>query len=275
MKKQSILFLLTMIALESSCSKKEIKNFVFVKGDSFINTKSSFYGKDTEVSDFYIGKYEVSQKEWVDIMGSNPSKFKGDNLPVEMVNWYDCIEYCNKKSEKEGLEPYYNIDKNKIDLSNNNDLDNIKWTVTINEGANGFRLPTEEEWEYAAGGGQMSKSYTYSGSNDIDKVGLYWCNSGVKNLTGANWNWITIQNNNCSTKPIGSKLPNELGIYNMSGNVREWCWNWHTNKTDLKGRVLKGGGWIGADYCCEPVFQGNYEANGRGSDTGFRICRNE
>jgi formylglycine-generating enzyme len=272
MKKQSILFVTAIVVLLSSCSKKVPENFVLVKGGGFINTKSSFYGKSVSISDFYIGKYEVTQKEWVAIMGSNPSEFKGDNLPVEKVNWYDCLEYCNKKSAKEGLKPYYTIDKNKKDPNNDNELDAIKWTVAINEGANGYRLPTEQEWEYAASGGQMSKSYTYSGSNSIDKVGLYWCNSGDKDLKGLNWAWNTIQSNHCKTKPVGSKLPNELGIYNMSGNVREWCWDWHTNKIDRKGRVLKGGGWIGSDYCCEPVFQGNYEPNGKGSDTGFRVC---
>jgi formylglycine-generating enzyme len=275
MRKLSILFLATIVVLASSCSKKAPQNFALVKGGDFINSKSSYYGKEVRVSDFYIGIHEVTQKEWVATMGSNPSEFKGDNLPVETVNWYDCIEYCNKRSAKEGLKPYYTIDKNKKDPNNDNNLDTIKWTVTINDGANGYRLPTEEEWEYAAGGGQMSKSYTYSGSNSIDKVGLYWCNSGDKDLKGINWAWNTIQSNHCKTKPVGSKLPNELGIYNMSGNVREWCWNWHTNKTDPKARVLKGGGWIGSDYCCELIFQGNFEASGKGSDTGFRVCRSE
>jgi formylglycine-generating enzyme len=272
MKKLFTVSLSALLFIVSSCSEKEIKNFVFVKGGLFINTKSTYYGKEARVSDFYIGIYEVTQKEWVATMGSNPSDFKGDNLPVEKVNWYDCVEYCNKRSAKEGLKPYYIIDKNKKDPDNTNDLDQIKWTVTINEGANGYRLPTEQEWEYAAGGGQLSKSYTYSGSNSIDKVGYYWCNAGDKNLTGTNWNWSTIENNHSKTKTVGSKTPNELGLYDTSGNVREWCWDWHTDKTSPKGRVLKGGGWIGSDHCCETIFQGNFEANGKGNDTGFRVC---
>jgi formylglycine-generating enzyme len=275
MKKLLILVLTTLLFVVSSCSKKEIKNFVLVEGGTFKNTKSKYFGKDIAISHFYIGKYEVTQKEWVATMGSNPSEFKGDNLPVERVNWYDCVEYCNKRSEKEGLKPYYTIGKNKKDLTNDNELDTIKWTVTINEGANGYRLPTEQEWEYAAGGGQMSKNYTYSGSNSIDKVGYYWCNAGDKDLKGSNWNWTAIQSNHCKTKLVGSKISNELGLFDTSGNVREWCWDWHNDKKSPKGRILKGGGWIGSDYCCETIFQGNYEANGKGSDTGFRVCRGE
>ena len=80
-------------------------------------------------------------------MGNNPSKFRGDSLPVEMVSWYDCIAYCNKRSIKEGLEPYYSIDSINKDTINKSELDTIKWLVTSNEKANGYRLPTEAEWE--------------------------------------------------------------------------------------------------------------------------------
>jgi len=248
-------------------------DFVLVKGGTFRNKKSNYYGKSVTISNFYIGKYEVTQKEWIEVMDSNPSKFKGDNLPVEMVSWYDCVEYCNKRSIKEGLKPYYNIDKNKKDPNNENDNDDIKWTVTINAGANGYRLPMEAEWEYAAGGGQRSKSYTYSGSNNVDQVAWYWKNSGDKDLTGF-WSYPMIEKNNNKTKPIGVKKPNELRLYDMSGNVREWCWDWHeSNGLDLQGRVWRGGGWLGADYCCASSFRGSWGANNRGNDTGLRVCR--
>ncbi len=302
MRKLLIILLAAIMVTAGACSEekpnvsekldsgKTTDSFVLVKGGSFINTKSQYHGKDLAISDFYIGKYEITQQEWFDVMESNPSEFKDENwqleaasnplefkggdLPVEMVSWYDCVEYCNKRSIKEGLKPYYNINRDKKDSDNNNESDNIKWAVTVNIEANGYRLPTEAEWEYAAGGGQLSRSYSYSGGNNADQVAWYWVNSGDKKLSGF-WNWPAIENNHNRTKPVGTKKPNELGLYDMSGNVREWCWDWYENQESniRSARVLKGGGWLGDAYCCESSFRDGWSANSKGNDTGLRVCR--
>lgn len=288
MKKFFILSALVIVAAVSSGQVPD--NFVLVKGGTFKNTKSNYYGKGVIVSSFYIERYEVTQKEWIAVMGSSPSKFTGDDAPVEAVTWYDAVDYCNKRSIKEGLKPYYTIDKTEKDPNNLpdpkfGDLDKIKWTVTINPGANGYRLPTEAEWEYAAGGGQLSASYTYSGSDNVDDVAWYWRNAGDIKLTGF-WIWSEIQQNHDQPQPVGRKKPNELGLYDMSGNVREWCWDWYadnlaTNATNPQGsqsgygRVWRGGGWIGDAPFTASAFRGHLAANGTGPDQGLRLVRSK
>ncbi|SFA74637.1 Formylglycine-generating enzyme, required for sulfatase activity, contains SUMF1/FGE domain [Cohnella sp. OV330] len=249
-------------------------NFVLIKGGHFTNAKSGYYGKEVTVPDLYMSRYEVTQKEWTDVMGGNPSAFKGDRLPVQMANWYDAIEYCNRRSFKEGLKPYYDIDKTNKDPNNRSENDPLKWTVTIRKDADGYRLPTEAEWEYAAGGGAMSKSYTYSGSDLADEVAWYWRNAGERQLSGA-WNWPAIENNRTQPRAVGGKKPNELGLYDMSGNVREWCWDWYADPELGSGtyRVVKGGGWMGDVGSAEPAYRGKFEASGVGPDQGFRVVR--
>ena len=290
--RRSLLLVLASIAAAGVSRSQAADNLVLVAGGVFRNQRSGYFGKSelqnvylgrmAALPDFYIGRYEVTQTEWSEVMGDNPSKFKGGNLPVENVSWYDCIEYCNRRSAKEGLQPYYTIDRNRKDPDNQNAIDTIKWTVTINTGANGYRLPTEAEWEYAADGGQLSRSFLYSGSDILDDVAWYFANAGDKPLTGF-WSWPAVEHNHDKTHPVGTRKPNELGLYDMSGNVREWCWNWYGDSPatgtgpaqSAAGRVWRGGGWMGGDFCCASSYRAAFEASGRGPDQGFRICRSK
>ncbi len=236
----------------------EIPEMVFVRGGTF-QMGSNDGDRDEKtvhtvtLSDFYIGKYEVTQKEWQEVMGNTPSNFKGDNLPVEKVSWYNAVEFCNRKSRKEGLTPCYSGSGENIICDFN---------------ANGYRLPTEAEWEYAARGGNKSRGYTYSGSNDIDDVG--WCDD----------------NSDSISHPVGKKQSNELGIYDMSGNVFEWCNDWYKKNyyssspvNNPKGpsnftyRVLRSSSWEYKSFSCRTTYR-NYEAPSNSySNGGFRLAR--
>jgi formylglycine-generating enzyme required for sulfatase activity len=198
-------------------------NFVHVEGGTFRMTSPNGSENMVTVKSFYISNYEVTQKEWQEVMGNNPSYFKGANLPVEQVSWYDALEYCNKRSVKEGLTPVYRGSGENI---------------TCDWDANGYRLPTEVEWEFAARGGTREYLKTeYSGSNSVGTVAWYQGNSGGK------------------TQPVGTKAPNSLGIYDMSGNVWEWCWDWselkpfHTETIIVKygGAFSTDGVWVPGD----------------------------
>ena len=236
-------------------------NMIFVQGGSFQmgSADSSDNQKpvhEVRVSSFWIGKYQITQKEWVEVMGKNPSEYKGDRLPVQNVSWYDAVEYCNKRSIREGLTPCYSYSSYGTNPANWpagwNTSDYNHDNVSCDWNALGYRLPTEEEWEYAARGGLETHGYTYSGSNDIDEVAWY---SGNKSSSG--------------TKQVGSKLPNELGIYDISGNVWEWCWDIYRGAC----RVVRGGSWFNFASNCAVSYRSGYGAALSGNDLGFRVCR--
>ena len=177
------------------------------------------------VSTFYIGKTEVTQQLWVAVMGFNPSYFRGETLPVETVSWYDCQEFVERLSRLTGRN---------------------------------FRLPTEAEWEYAARGGNRSRGYKYSGSDDAYRVA--WTN----------------ENSDCRTHPVAQKLDNELGIFDMTGNVWEWCSDYwsssYSSPRNSSDRVIRGGGLNNSPSICRVALR-NSGAPARGSDAnGLRLA---
>lgn len=203
---------------------------VKVPGGSFQMGSYSQYSNEqpvhTEVvGTFYIGKTEVTQRLWSAVMGNNPSRFRGENMPVENVSWYDCQEFVERLSRLTGRI---------------------------------FRLPTEAEWEYAARGGQKSRGYEYSGSNDIYRVAWYTDNSGE------------------TTHPVAQKLDNELGIYDMSGNVWEWCSDSYSSSysspCNSSDRVLRGGSWHSNAVYCRVANRHNYSPGNRSGIFGLRLA---
>ena len=197
---------------------------------------------------YYVGTHEVTQQQYRSVMGTNPSKFSGDLRPVEMVEWFDAVAFANELSRNDGLDPAYKI------LGKN---------VTWIDGANGYRLPTEAEWECAARAGQ---SLLYAGSGNASAVGWY------------------VDNSYGSTHEVGAKLPNGWGLYDMTGNVWEWVWDWHGGYQDyavdprgpLTGdeRCYRGGSHDEQMRHVRLANRGFYYPDKESDDKGIRLVRN-
>jgi formylglycine-generating enzyme required for sulfatase activity len=207
------------------------------------------------VNTFYIGKTEVTWGEWQTVRTwavangytdlSGVGYGVGDNYPVQDVTWYDAVKWCNARSEKEGKTPVY---KNGTEVYRTG---NVSEPAVV-ASANGYRLPSEKEWEFAARGGTQTQGYTYSGSNDLAAVGWY------------------VQNSGYAVHEVGKKQANELGICDMSGNLLEWSGSWHP---EFNGsRVIRGGYWVGLAGQCTVAIRDSSHPDVRGYYRGFRVA---
>ena len=237
-------------------------------------------GRTVTISDMYVCDHEVTQAEYEKYCkygSSSPSSSKGDgdNYPAYYVNWYDAIVYCNLRSIDEDLTPAYKIGEETdpakwsgivVDSENkycgpseNNDTWNA---LTYNKEADGYRLPTEAEWEWLARGGE---NYTYAGSNTVDDVA-----------------WYKENTNDTGTREVKTKAPNGYGLYDMSGNVYEWCYDWYdpaisntadTGASSGSNRVRRGGSWGSNASFCAVSYRGGCNPDNRCGSFGFRVVR--
>jgi len=235
------------------------ENMVFIEGGTFLMGspanepgRANNEGPQHQVtlSSFYMEKFPVTQAAYQEINGTNPSSFKGPNLPVEQVSWFDAIDYCNKRSVKEGLTPAYAVTGN-----------SVRW----NREADGYRLPTEAEWEYACRAG--TRTPFYSGAS-VSDAGWHSGNSGAR------------------TRPVGEKIPNAWGLYDMHGNVLEWCWDWlgdYTSQAQIDpagpaagaNRVYRGGCWRFEAHQARSAYRFGNHPNLRTFLAGFRVVRSK
>ncbi|MBO4438335.1 MAG: SUMF1/EgtB/PvdO family nonheme iron enzyme [Spirochaetaceae bacterium] len=228
-------------------------------------------------------KTEVTQELYEAVMGENPSHFEGENLPVENVNIWDVIYFCNKLSKLKGLTPVYSVngttDFTKWDYIPHKDeyiddkMNNYGATyIYCNEYANGYRLPTIEEWQYAAKGGD---DFEYAGSNNLDEVGWY-DNVEFPDDYAEYKKYKTASERNAHTKSVGRKKANGFGLYDMSGNVWEMCGKlflFSGESTPIFNRYISGGSYRDEKKLCKiHIYEALY--NERRSDVGFRIVRN-
>ena len=245
--------------------KKELKLMysIFVKGGKY---KPSFRQDEVKVIDLEVSKYQITNNLWNNIMNNTG----GDMLPVVSITYWQALEFCNKLSEKYGLKPVYKINNQSIKII---ELDGKEVQPQYADFSNteGFRLPTEVEWEWFARGGEVAIQnntfdYEYSGSNNVDEVAVYYERFRENKI-----------------KNVGIKKSNQLGLYDCSGNVWEWCYDtWEENVYTENGfiydksegkRVLRGGSWCELDARCTVSARAWIDAGDARDISGFRVVR--
>lgn len=248
------------------------EEFVFIQGGDFemgSPTLENRREKDeirhhVTISSFYLGSKEVTQSSYRELMGNNPSQFQGEDLPVENVSWYDAVLYCNARSTAENLTPAYIVTGSGDDR-----------TVTWNREANGYRLPTEAEWEYACRAGTTTPFST--GENVTAQQANYYGTYPYDGFPSGQYR--------SRTMPVGSFAPNAWGLYDMHGNVWEWCWDWYGSYSGLSAvnpagadsgtyRVNRGGGWNDFGRHLRSAYRAAYPPENKTFNVGFRLARN-
>ena len=254
------------LEIEEVTSKEQNPDMIFVERGRYI---PSFFNEERGVCDLYVSKYQTTQIRWREMMGTDPSNFKGDRRPVEQISWIEALEYCNKLSEHYGLQPVYKIENDKLVAIIHNDGKEVYPDLADFSKTEGYRLPTELEWEWFARGGKIAQekgtfNTTYSGSNNISEVAWYDSNSKKE------------------THAVGTKKPNQLGLYDCSGNVWEWCYDTGTSGYLLEEKPfvfdesnsnmrIKGGSWSYDSRFCKATSR--YYRSCESVSIGFRIVR--
>jgi len=216
---------------------------------------------------FLMAYTEVTQDLWNTVMKANPSARTGNKLPVTNINWYEALEFCNALSKLDGLEPCYTIDTSSSDANNTSEFDTFKYNVSCNWQANGYRLPTEAEWEYAAKCCDSNYAKKYAGGNSVSEVA-----------------WFD-DNSNARVREVATLSPNEWGFFDLSGNVIEWCWDFwgaynKEKQSHPKGaasgsyRVARGGSWMKDSDKCVITSRGGFSPEHKNNELGLRIVRN-